>query len=75
MGLILTDWVMVAHRWDGSPHVGQCIPGIITHWMEDVASMDSWMPCRDEIHLSTLDTMLYTLDVDPPLMMTSHFRV
>jgi hypothetical protein len=46
MGLFLTDLVMLAHRWVGIPHVGHYTPGIITHWMEDVTLVDSWMPCK-----------------------------
>jgi hypothetical protein len=49
MGLVLADLVMMAHRWDESPHVGQCTLGLITHWIEDVAAVDNQIPCRDEM--------------------------
>jgi hypothetical protein len=50
MGLYLLDMVMVAQRWEKSPHPGHYTPEIITHWMEDVALVDGWMTCRDDIH-------------------------
>jgi hypothetical protein len=44
MGLVLTDLVMMAHKWVEIPHLGQCTPGLITHWIEDVSPIDSWIP-------------------------------
>jgi hypothetical protein len=49
MGLVLTYLVMMAHRWAESPHARKCTPRIISHWIEDVAAVDSQIPCRDEM--------------------------
>jgi len=51
---------MMTHRWVGSPYVGHCSPGIITHRMEDVASVDSWIPFKDEIHSFPPWTLCHT---------------
>ena len=64
MGLILTDMVMMAHLWTGSPNFGQCTHTLPNHLMEDVALGSDWIACKDEMHpLSTLDVAFYTLDV------------
>jgi hypothetical protein len=41
MGMVLTDFVMMTDRRAEIPHAGQRTPGIITHWIEDVAAFDS----------------------------------
>jgi hypothetical protein len=50
--LVLTDLVIIAHRWAEIPHARQCTLGFITHWIEDVALVEKWIPCRDEIQAS-----------------------
>jgi hypothetical protein len=65
MSFYFADIVMLAHRWERSPHLGRCTPEVIRHWMEDVALTHDWTPCKDEMHLhSTLDACLFTLDVE-----------
>jgi hypothetical protein len=65
MSFGFADTVMLEHKWARSPHLGHCTPGIIRHWMEDVALTQDWTPCRDEMHLhSTMDIGLFTLDIE-----------
>jgi hypothetical protein len=47
MDMVLTDMVMMAHRWAEIQHIGQCTPGIITHWIDNVATVDNMILCKD----------------------------
>jgi len=54
MGMYMLDMVMVAQRWEGSPHPELYTPETIMHWMEDIALGDDWRAHRDDIQLSLL---------------------
>jgi hypothetical protein len=43
--------VTVAKRWEKNPHPGHYTMEIIMHWiLEDVALVDGWMTCIDDIY-------------------------
>jgi hypothetical protein len=56
MGLILTDLVMVAHKWEKIPHPRLYTPKAILHWMEGIAQGDDWRTPKDNAQPSPLQT-------------------
>jgi hypothetical protein len=64
MSFYFANTFIPTHRWARSPCLGALYTEVIRHWMEGIALMHDWIPCKDNMHLhSTLYVGLFTFDV------------